>query len=163
VGVAVSSYAASATLAAGDRAASSVQRVVICKTSAPDVHAVVQIYTSGTGVTISTGNPSNPAALLTVSNQQKQYILSRACQDSVKLSPLGPGGFSSTHAPTVNCSGPAHIILRLLLRLDNAGLPVSAKIEVTQVRSNFKPLAFVDWAVGHPTVYYRPVTCTTHR
>ena len=124
-----------------------------------DVEKGVQIYTSGTGVKIATGNPSSPTAFLTVKSKQERYTLGGACHGTKRRSPLGPGRFPSTHASPVDCAAPTHVILRLVLGLDASGLPVSAKIEVTQGRFNFKPLGYVHWTPGHATTYYRPQAC----
>ncbi len=158
--LAVSFYAANVTSAAGDRAASTPRLIVNCRTNPVDVNAGVQIYASASGVTIATGDPGSPTALLSVKSKETQYRVGGACRGTKRRSPLGPGSFPSTHAPTVDCAAPAHVILRLVLRLDASGVPVSAKLEVTQGRFNFKPLGYVQWARGAAMTYYRPGTCT---
>ena len=153
--VGASLYAVSITSAAGTRAATTERRIVNCQTT----NANIQIRTSGSGVTISSDSRP-PTLLLAVKSKDKQYTVGNACRGTRKHSPLGPGGFPSTHAPTVDCDAPRHVILRLVLAVDDAGLPVSAKLEVTQARFNFKPLAYVQWTPDQSTTYYRPHSCT---
>ncbi len=157
--VGASFYAASATSAASVRATSTVARVVNCRINPVDVEKGVQIYASGARVMIATGNPSSPQPFLTVKSNEKRYALSSACHDSKKRSPLGPGGFPSTHASPVDCAAPTHVILRLVLKVDASGFPTSAKLEVTQGHWNFKPLGYVDWSKDGATTYYRPHSC----
>jgi hypothetical protein len=152
-------YAASTTSAASVRAASTVKGIVNCRIDPFDVEKGVQIYTSGALVLIATGKPSSPEPFLTVKSSERQYSVTSRCHHAPKHAPLGPGGFPSTHASPVDCAAPTHIVLRFVVVLNDVGYPLSAKIEVTQARTPFKPLAYVEWNQDQSTTYMRPHSC----
>jgi hypothetical protein len=152
-------YAAAFSSAAGVTATRSEGRIVNCPIVAAPVEQGIQIYTSAKGVMIGTGDPSSPKSLLSFTKDAKGYTVSSSCRHTKKRAPLGPRKFPSTHASPVDCSAPAHVILKLVLTVDSSGSPTSAKLEVTQARFNFKPLGYVAWTTDGATTYYRSQAC----
>jgi hypothetical protein len=151
--------AATLSSAARVTATSTEGRIVNCPIVPAPAEQGIQIYTSPKGVEIGTGESSKPTSLLAFKTYANHYTVSSSCRHTRKRAPLGPGKFPSTHASPVDCSAPAHVILKLVLTVDSAGFPTSAKLEVTQGRFNFKPLGYVDWTRDASTTYYRPHSC----
>jgi hypothetical protein len=128
------------------------------------------------GVTISTGDPNQPTALLGVSSQQEHYgLLGSRCHSVRKHVVLSRRGLTSAgvvHAgdvrsPTVYCAATRRVLIRLLISYNASGKPVSATIEVlTQPKARggktpkSKRIGYMQWSPKRSVTYYSSA-CTS--
>jgi hypothetical protein len=171
---AASLYGAAATSASRDRSQSLVARTVDCKLDPVDVNAALQISAfaskpsdGAAEVSIATGSPSSPTALLSLSSKQRYYELSSLCHSVPRRVVMSRNGLTparvveagDAHSPIADCASPGHVWIRFVLRLNPSETPVSAKIEITQPHARLKPLGHVEWSPQQSVTYYRPGTC----
>lgn len=162
--------------AAGRRVETRTHRTVSCAT---DLGAV-QLWAFATnptiksaGITISTGDPGQPTALLGVSTQQPRYGLDGRCHTARKrvvlshrgLTPAGVVHAGDIQSPTVYCGATRRILLRLVISYNSSQRPVSATIEVlTQPKPHSgkksKRIGYVQWSPKRSVTYYSSA-CTS--
>lgn len=127
--------------AAGDRVEARARRTVSCSTEqgALQLWAFATNPTIGSAnVTISTGDPGTPTALLGVSSRQPRYGLDGRChsvQKRVVLNRRGLTPASVVHAgdvrsPIVYCGATRRVLMRLVISYNSSQRPVSATIEI---------------------------------
>jgi hypothetical protein len=129
------------------------------------------------GVTISTGDPAQPDALLGVSSQQPHYGLDGRCHSVQKsvvlnrrgLTPAGVVHAGDVRSPTVYCAATRRVLMRLLISYNDSRKPVSATIEVlTQPKARngktprSKRIGYVQWSPKRSVTYYSSA-CTSQQ
>jgi hypothetical protein len=127
------------------------------------------------GVTISTGDPGKPTALLGVSNEQPRYGLDGRCRSVKKrvvlnrrgLTPAGVVHAGDVRSPTVYCAATRRVLMRLVISYNSSQKPVSAAIEVlTQPKARngktprSKRIGYVQWSPTRSVTYYSSA-CTS--
>ncbi|HKN63169.1 MAG TPA: hypothetical protein VJV76_02445 [Gaiellaceae bacterium] len=162
--------------AAGHRVELQARRTVSCTT----LEGALQFSAFATNpqigsanVTISTGDPGVPTALLGVSSTQRHYGLDDRCRTSAKRVVLRRRGLTSAgmvHAgdvrsPSVYCGATRRVLIRLLITYNSSQKPVSATIEVvTQPKPHSgkksKRIGYVQWSPKQSVTYYSSA-CTS--
>ena len=162
--------------AAGRRAETRTHRTVSCATleGALQVSAFATNPQIGSAnVTISTGNPTLPTALLGVSSTQPHYGLDVRCHTVQKRVVLNRRGLTSAgavhagdiRAPSVYCGATRRVLMRLVISYNSSQKPVSATIEVlTQPKAHSgkkrKRIGYVQWSRQKSVTYYSSA-CTS--
>lgn len=158
-------YAATTGSAAGTRAASSIVRTWDCRTDPVvvyGVHVGVQMWVTNKRVAIATGNPNSPENFVSLKSTRKGFSLGRRCHAVSKKVVMSRKNLVATHAALIECAAPTHVWIRMELGLDfHNGLPVTAKIEVTQPQAVLQPLGQVVWSRDSSTTYYWPPCATS--
>ena len=124
-------------------------------------------------VTISTGNPTLPTALLGVSSTQRHYGLDGRCHTVAKrivpnrrgLTSAGAVHAGDIRAPSVYCGATRRVLIRLVFSYSSSQKPVSATIEVlTQPKAHngkkSKRIGYVQWSPQKSVTYYSSA-CTS--
>jgi hypothetical protein len=163
--------------AAGHRLEAGVRRTVSCTTD----ERAVQLWAFATNptigsanITMSTGNPTVPTALLGVSSQLPHYGLDARCHSVAKRVVLNRRGLASAgvvHAgdvrsPTVYCAATQRVLMRLVVAYNASQEPVSATIEVlTQPKAKSgkksKRIGYVQWSPKRSVTYFSSALCTS--
>jgi hypothetical protein len=182
--VAIVALALAAPLAAGLYPAAAGHRAEARRrtVSCPTELGALQLWAFATnpaigsaGVTISTGDPGKPTALLGVSNEQPRYGLDGRCRSVKKrvvlnrrgLTPAGVVHAGDVRSPTVYCAATRRVLMRLVISYNSSQKPVSAAIEVlTQPKARngktprSKRIGYVQWSPTRSVTYYSSA-CTS--
>ena len=160
--IAGSLLAAAFSSAAGTRVASQVVKTWNCTTDPQPVEEAVRIAESQVKVSISTGSASSPETWLSFRRNEKGYDVGSRCRPVSKHVVMSLNDLTQSYASHAACAAPGHVWVKLVMdRSSSNGLPLGAKIEITQPHAKLKPLGQVVWSSDGYKMYIRRGACTT--
>ena len=121
----------------------------------------MRVAVSQSKVSISTGSASSPETWLSFRLNEKGYDVGGRCRPVSKHVVMSRNALDPSYAPHAACAAPGHVWVKLVLTNDSNGMPLNAKVEITQPHAKLKPLGQVVWSTDGTMMYLRHGTCTT--